>query len=384
MKKKIIIFGAGRTGRGFVAHLAHRAGFAIVLVDKDCELVGSLARTGCYRIHVLADNFPGITISPEAVYHVDDTRWHEEMPSASLLACSVFGNHLAELAVALAGGLAYRYRTLPGIPLDLITCENYTGAAELLKNKIIEQFDDPARKWLHEMIGFSESMILSTCLSDEDSGDPLAIRAQDFFEWPCDAEGFKRKIPRIPGLKPLSQFSNQLRRKIYTYNCINAVITYLGAQKGYTLLHKSAGDPGINRIARKAATEASGALIAEFGFDRKEQDEWVEAAFAKFTDPRIPDPIERNGADPVRKLGREDRLTGPALLALRHRIRPDGIIRGIVAGFDFYDSSKKLSVGNLINSRGLEPVLEQVCGLHPEEELYDMVRTAYEKQKAGE
>ena len=82
----------------------------------------------------------------------------------------------------------------------------------------------------------------------------------------------------------------------------------MGAQKGYTQLYEGGTDPEIIAIARQAAIETSEAQIAEFGFDKKEQYGWVEAAFAKFADNSLPDPISRNGADPARKLSRNDRL----------------------------------------------------------------------------
>jgi mannitol-1-phosphate 5-dehydrogenase len=380
VKKTIIIFGAGKTGRGFIAHLAYLGVYDIVLVDKNHQLVESLSETGHYHIHVIGDAVPGSTIYPRAVYHIDDSRWYTEMLSADLLACSVFGNNLADLAKSMAGGLKHRRSALPGKEINLITCENYADAASFLKKKVSEQLKGACRKWLDEKVGFCESMILSTCLNEENGGDPLAISAQNFFEWPCDGEAFKGVIPHIYGLKPLTNFRNQVRRKIFTYNCINAVIAYMGAQKGYMQLHESANDQGILQTARKAAAESSEAQIAEYGFDRNEQYEWVETAFKKFADKNIPDPIARNGADPLRKLARNDRLTGPALLAVRHKIRPEGIIKGILAGFDFYDEYRKMRISDIVSSKGIDAVLNVICGLRPDEELYGLIKSAFINQ----
>ena len=176
------------------------------------------------------------------------------------------------------------------------------------------------------------------------------------------------------GLKPLKNFSNQLRRKIYTYNCINAVITYLGAKKGYVQLYDAGNDEEILQTARKAASETSRALVAEFRFDPAEQEEWTNAAFAKFRDRNIPDHVERNGADPVRKLSREDRLIGPALLALKHRIYPEGLLKGIMACIEYTDPAKNFKVAHLIKEKGLRFVLKEICGLSEDEELFMLVK----------
>lgn len=176
------------------------------------------------------------------------------------------------------------------------------------------------------------------------------------------------------GLKPLNNFSNQLRRKIYTYNCINAVITYLGARKGYTQLYEAGNDQEILVTARKAANETCQAQVAEFGFDSKEQEEWMNAALAKFADKNVPDPIERNGADPERKLGRDDRLIGPALLALKHRIYPEGLLAGIMACFDYRDTNKDSTIADMIREKGADFVLKEICGLSPNEELFMLIK----------
>ena len=384
MKKTAIIFGAGKTGRGFAAHLAHLGGYKVVLIDKDQQLITALINAGRFDIQVLGNEGQNCTISPKAVYHITDTGWYKEMLSADLLFCSVFGNNLEELAKDLAEGFKARYTSNPDQRINLITCENFTNAASFLKENISQNLDDTIIKWLNENVGFSESMVLRTCIGASENQDPLTIMAQNFFELPCDGEAFKGEIPDVYGLKPHTNFSKQLRRKIFTYNCINAVITYLGAQKGYTQLYEGGTDPEIIAIARQAAIETSEAQIAEFGFDKKEQYGWVEAAFAKFADTSLPDPISRNGADPARKLSRNDRLIGPSMLAIKHNIQPKGLLRGILAGFDFYDEKRKIKFTDQISEKGLDHVLTEICGLAPSDGLFDLLKKEFENKEDSE
>ncbi|MEJ7679090.1 MAG: hypothetical protein WKG06_14790 [Segetibacter sp.] len=268
--------------------------------------------------------------------------WQEGFVSTSLVFTSVFGNNLETLAKDLAIALQKRYTENPKQVLTIITCENLTNAAGFLKKMVIKNLGEEKEKWLSENVGFSEAIIFKTCLEAGANQSPLTVRAQNFFELPCDADAIKEEL-HVYGLKPLKNFKDQLRRKIYTYNCINAVITYLGAIKGYTQLYEAGNDAEILATVRKAANETCHAQVAEFGFDRKEQEEWMNAAFAKFADKNIPDPIERNGADPERKLGRDDRLIGPALLALKHDIYPEGLVAGIMACFDYSDPNKNFT-----------------------------------------
>jgi mannitol-1-phosphate 5-dehydrogenase len=373
MNKTALIFGAGKTGRGFAAHLAFLGGYDIVLIDKNRQLVNDLNKSGHYEIQILGNEKLSSTIKTSGVYQVDDVSWHNKFITTVLVFTSVFGNKLEELAKSIALALKKRFEENPEQILNIITCENLTDSADILKKAVLKNIGEEKGKWLSEYVGFSESMILRTCLEAGPDQSPLTIRAQNFFELPCDGETLK-EVPDVYGLKPLKNFGNQLRRKIYTYNCINAVITYLGAKKGFTQLHEAGNDEEILKIAGKASKETSLAQISEFGFDNKEQEEWVDAALRKFADKSIPDPIERNGADPSRKLGRDDRLIGPALLALKHGIYPEGLLEGIIACFEYRDKSKNIRISDIIIEKGADFVLKSICELSEEEELYKIIK----------
>ncbi|HVG16291.1 MAG TPA: NAD-binding protein [Chitinophagaceae bacterium] len=374
MDNTAVIFGAGKTGRGFAAHLAVLGGYDIVLIDKNKKLVNDLASAGKYYIEVLGDAQKIETLKVSSAYHIDDSGWYDRLVTAPVAFTAVFGNNLGQLSRDLAPALKKRYLENPGAPLTIITCENLANAAHFFKGEVLKHMSSKEREWLSEGVGFSESIIFKTCLDAAPGQSPLTIRAQNFFELPCDGDAIKAPL-HVFGLKPLSNFGNQLKRKIYTYNCINAVITYHGAQKGYEQLYDAGNDPEILRIAQKAAAETSGALIAEYHFDEKEQEDWVNAAFKKFSDRNIPDPIERNGADPARKLSRDDRLIGPALLALKHGIYPGGLLEGIVAAFHYLEKEKE--VDGTIEAEGIDVLLQKVCGLSEEEELFTLIKEKY-------
>lgn len=379
MSETAFIFGAGKTGRGFAAHIASLGGYNIVLVDKNKELIENLKRQGQYDIQVLGCEEKSTTIKFLNAYQIDDSSWQEEFADAKLAFTAVFGNQLQSLSTNLAVALQKRMKRNPQAALTIITCENLTSAAHFLKDSVVKQLNAEEEAWLLEHVGFSESIIFKTCLDAAADQSPLTIRAQNFFDLPCDGDAIKEPL-HVYGLKPLSNFQNQLKRKIYTYNCINAVITYLGAQKGYKQLYDAGNDEAILGVAKKAANETSAALVAEYGFNSKEQEEWVRGAFQKFSDRNIPDPIERNGADPIRKLGREDRLIGPALLALKHGVHPEGLLEGINACFAYTDPSTKSSVADLIKKKGLDLVLKEVCGLSQHEPLFSLIKETYRNQ----
>ena len=373
MNKTALIFGAGKTGRGFAAQLAFLGGYEIILVDKNKELVADLKTAGHYDVQILGHPTKSSTIIVSGVYHTDDISWHHHLVHTGLMFTAVFGNNLEAVARDLAPALTRRYCENKDSLLTIITCENLTNAAALLRAKVIENLGEEMEGWLSRRVGFSESIVFRTCLEPGKEQSPLTVLAQNFFELPCDGDALQEK-PDVFGLKPLKNFQHQLRRKIYTYNCINAVISYLGAKKGYSQLAAAANDPAILSTAQKAARETCVAQVAEFNFDNKEQEEWLNAAFVKFQDNEVPDPINRNTADPERKLGREDRLIGPALLALKHNIYPEGLVAGIMACIEYKDPDKGRRISDLVFEKGPDYVLNAICGLSTGEELFSILK----------
>jgi mannitol-1-phosphate 5-dehydrogenase len=371
IKKTALIFGAGKTGRGFIGHLCSKSKREIVFVDNDKALITRLKHQRIYRINILKEQKETIEIEPKDYFDIEDLSWLNEFVSAEVCFTAVFGNNLGKLAVFLAKGIEYRAEKGIKAEMNIITCENLSDAALILKNHVINNIlHAGAKEYLDTKVGFVEGIVLKTCLSDPEC--PLDILVQNLYDLPCDQDNFKGSIPDIYGLKPLTNFQNQLIRKIYTYNCINAVMTYLGAEKGCKYLYEATRYPRINKIAEQAGEEASKALIAEFGFEIEEQKTWVQNALNKFADPGIPDPITRNGADPVRKLGREDRLIGPANLALKHNIVPTAILQGILSALKYED--KDNSMPSEISSHGIDWVLQNYCGLNPPDQLFQLIK----------
>ncbi len=377
-----LIFGAGKTGRGLAARICTASNRGFILVDRDAALVAELSAAGGYPLTVLGQN-PGLhsdagtqTLRPLAVHAIAGDAWVPAFAAADLCFTAVFGNNLSALGVRLAAALRGRQR-----PLNIITCENLAHAAKVLRDAVAAELartDSPAEcARVLGLVGFVEAMVLTTCLGPAESpaegGHRLQVRTQDLLRLPCDGDAFIGAPPALRGLEPLPRFAHQLVRKIYTYNCINAVVTYLGAARGYEQLAEAANDPAIGSVAVQAGIEASRALVATYGFDEKEQRTWADDAMAKFRDRDIPDPISRNGADPARKLAQDDRLIGPALMALGHGVEPTAIITGILAAADFSDEGKP----SLREKHGsLAAVLVAVCRLPADAPLHRLVVAA--------
>ena len=336
-----VIFGAGKVGRGFLAQLLTRAGWKIHFVDSNKDLIDALA-VGSYQLCNLAtgevEAISGFTAS------CDDWR----LEQADLVLTSLGGNGLEDWAASIAGF---------DREIDIILAENHPAPAALVRQHIDS-----------ENVGISQAQVLRSCIEPtaEQVAElgPLTVQIQDHWTLPLDADALRRPelLQSVTGFTPKTAFATELTRKLYTYNCVNAMVCYLGHLAGHQWLADAANDSVISALALAAGRESSAALVAAFDFDADEQQEWCERALAKYQDTTIRDPLERNARDPLRKLGRHERLLGPIHLCLQHDLPYDNLMLGLAAALRYREVSDEAAerLEKLVSAHGEVGALTQM------------------------
>ena len=344
-----LIFGAGKVGRGFLADLLYNSGWSVRFVDSDESVVAELNRMGHHVVHRLNEYASeqrirncGATLTGSK----DMMKWIDE---ADLLLTSIGAGNLESWCEQVRSSLQAR---LNKGPLDIILAENHHSPARLVSKALAIN---------NSGLGVIQSQILRSCIEPteelREQHGALVLRIQDHQELPMDGDASKRPelLALVEGFSLRSNFELELTRKVYTYNSINAVISYLGHLKGYELLADAANDTAILSLAEQAGLEASEGLIAEHGFDRLEQEQWVSRALTKYRNHDIVDPIERQCRDPMRKLAANDRLLGPIMLCLKHELPCKALATGLLAAIrydpDAEASARDPSIGELRKKR---------------------------------
>ena len=375
--RNAVIFGAGRIGRGFLGQLLHRGGYAVRFVDGAAALVAALAESGRYRIDIAGRPDLTETIPVTGTCLLGDAaRLRELVQGADLLACAVGAGNLAALAAAVGPALAGRER-----PVDWLICENAEGPAATLRAGLLDA--GVAADFVARHLGLVETQVLRSGMDAEPAilaVDPLAVRMQDWWTLPCDAEAFRNGVPPIPGLEPRAPFAHELQRKVYTFNGLNGPIAYLGARAGHRLLHESAHDPRLQALFAQVKAEANHGLIGEFHVDSIEQARFQELAWSKYRDPALADPIARHARDSARKLGPAERLIGPAALCLKHGREPVAYAAAIAAAIAYAgapDDAGSARVQASLSGGGIDAVLREHCCVDPLTRLGLLIQRAW-------
>lgn len=385
MKRSIVIWGAGKIGRGFLAEAFHAGGYEVILVDADEKLVSALNESGRYSlVKANTGREPEIVEIDRytALLASDTDRILTEVGEAPFVGVAVFPAVFDALADSLAEGISTR---LDGDePLDVIVCANARGAAADLRARIESRLDDRGREWLATHVGFVETVIMRIGVPTPERfaryGE-LTVTTNGFPYMPVHASAFRNAIPDVPILKPIEDIHAEEERKFFTYNMAHAVYAYAGQMRGHATILEAAADPVVAAEVAAALEEASRALIRAYGFDEAEMRAWNETVVANLTNPLLEDTLERLGKDPIRKLGREDRLVGPARLCKLHGVLPWYTTRAIARAFFFAaegdEAAKRLQA--MLRADGIAAAIRDVGGLGKDPEIVALVRGHFDR-----
>ncbi len=389
MTRSAVQFGAGNIGRGFMAQLFREAGYRIVFVDANQQLVNLLNERKSYTLRLLdayRRQASDLTIDGFESLHVADTGKITKAISEAGIVCTAVGvKSLPVVAPFVAEGLERRRRG-HGRALDVWLCENMIGAAAILQQSVAKFIESISRDWFEKAVGFVGTAVARMVPAPrtwDDIDDPLLVVSDAHHELPYDALAARAEIPQLEGLKPRANFRAEMERKLFTYNLGHAALGYLGWLRGFTYVHEGLADPGLRAIFESALDETSLALTRKYPEDISVEDQAAvrQDARVRLGNPMILDTIRRVANDPVRKLGLEERLVGSAMLCLREGISPTQIAHVCAAAYcyDEPEDSEAARLQKLIRECGIAEAVREVSGLGPQETLSRMILERYEE-----
>lgn len=378
--RTLVVWGAGRIGRGFVAGLFHEPGWRIVFVDIDRALVDALNSQKAYTVFKARKE--GIERTRVeggfSALHTDQTEalaalFREE---GLMLDIAVHEPKLGEVADMVAPLIAARAAAGAGAMDVMMNVNMLTPDAAFIR--LMEQrLTGDALAYFRRSVGVTG--IAAMCISPLATEamlaeDPLALLNNAWPEQAIGAAQLRGEPPRLPHVRLSADVHAEETRKLYTLNMAHALCCYVGVKRGFATVIEAMSDASMRACVRQALEEASLGLSRAFGFSAEDMADWREAIVELLDNPTIDDNLPRLGADTRRKLSPADRLCGPARLCIEAGGRPAAIAAAIRAGFDFrHDDPGTAFVRALVEEKGLPAAVCEVCGLQPSDALCRMI-----------
>lgn len=284
----IVIIGAGQSGRGFIPQFLSEYD-TIHFIDKDESIINDLNRVKKYRINYY-DSDKSINVTNYLAYTWETVNRHV-FDECRFIGVSIGEQNFADVAEELA---------------------KFTDS---LKDKVFVLFENgtnPAQKFeeiLHSQ-GITQFIVTQCAIFTTTNKDGIDIVSEDYLSLSYDFDRYSGEFPFNYAV-PTKNFELLLKRKIYTYNCLSAVISYPGYFYGFKFLSEAANDQRIRKLVDDVVSVLNKALAIEFQISLQEQIEFSQRALKKFSSTYIKDDISRNVRDVKRKLGMKERLFGP-------------------------------------------------------------------------
>lgn len=359
MKHVFVGFGFGPIQSGLFAKEAAESGrFSEIAVSEiDPSLVAAVRGNGDrYALNVAwADRVEAVTVEGVKLFNPNDSadllKLRDILGRATEMVTSLpsvaFYSRGGEAAVSrlIAGGLreSGAERTI------IYTAENNNHAAELLEAEVSEigAIGKPLRpaQMLNTVIGKMSQVITDP---DEIARRGLAPIAPGYPR-AFLVESFNRILVsrvELPGFAPgIAAFEEKAallpfeEAKLYGHNAAHTMLGFLAALGGAELLSEMRERPDRMALVRKAFLEEAGAALIDcYGglgdplFTPEGFRFYVDDLLERMTNPHLADTVARAIRDPLRKLGRTDRLFGAMRLCLAHGVEPACLAAGALAG----------------------------------------------------
>lgn len=396
MTKTALHFGAGNIGRGFIGALESEAGYHVVFADVVEKLITALNDCGEYTITILdvAPDEPTKKITNvSGVLSNKPDELLAAIKTASLITTAVGPNVLKIIARSLAAGVSARRAAADGAAddsskyLNVIACENMTGASSHLRDEIrkhLTSAEDLA--FLDTYVGFPNCAVdrIVPPFTPGPEGNVLSVGVEAFYEWIVEEPAFKGTRPTIAGMKLTDNLVAYVQRKLFTLNCGHATTAYLGYLKGYKTVDEALKDSAIEETVHGAMVESGAALCRKHGFDPAEHAKYIERIMNRFRNPYIKDDVARVGREPLRKLSPADRLVGPARMADEFGLPKANLLKAIAACLLYNNPADPQSVSLQADlaSKGAAAVVADVLGYPQDSPESVQVLAAYEALRA--
>lgn len=382
---KAVMYGGGNIGRGFIGMLFSQSGYEVTFVDVVPAVVEHLNKEHCYPVRIISDegHEDHMITNVDAVGGNDPEAVAAAIADADIMATAVGAKILKFIAPNIALGIKKRFAN-GGRPLDIIVCENLMNADKVLEGLIKEHLNEEEQHVMDEKVGLAEASIgrMVPVQTDEmKDGNPMRVCVEGYRFLPVDKAAFKGGIPDIKGLTPFSPFDYFIKRKLYLHNRGHAVCAYLGGYKGLEYIYEAIDDPEILAITQNAMLESAMGLSKKYDVPLNDIVLHMQDLLCRFTNAALKDTCKRVGGDPLRKLQRDDRLIGSALVVLEQGTCPSYIPVGIAgAMYRYFNEDEKY----VQSEESAMSFLKDACGLDADGELARYTISMYRRFLDGE
>ncbi len=372
---KAVHFGAGKIGRGFIGDLLFDSGYETVFVDVNEGLNRELNEYHNYFLYIIENGYERKEI--KRVSALSPVSQEEEVikaiVEADLVTTAVLADNFPKIAKILALGMKARSESKKP-KINLIPCENAPMCGDMLKKEILhtgliseEELADAAAVTNTAV----DRMVFGT---DRDQRDGIEVGKDH--ELVIESDKLKDSSET-----PIHNLQKYLERKLYIINGGHAWSGFMAHIMGYKTIQEYFAVPENVEMSRKVMLETGALLECKYDFQHEQMVDYINFALNRFLTPSVVDYVSRISRAPIRKLGANDRLVGPAMQCSEKGLPNELLLKGIAAAFLFDEKEDEQSVElqAYTKEHGIRQAVTKYTGIQNGATEFDKIISFYEE-----
>jgi mannitol-1-phosphate 5-dehydrogenase len=362
-----LIVGGGNVGIGVMMRSLRNAGYDIAVVTHHRKQARWLRQRGP-QLQLTGDRHDRLRLAPCLAVAASEPRCVTELVrTASLVVVTVAPQQLSETASLLAPGLARRRR-----PVNVLVCDNRLQAGSRFARDVALVAGDAVAA-RHGFVGLLLDQVASSGVGEGGSFVHVEANGRMFL----DATGLRAEPPVLPGALLVEDHRAYVLRKLYLFSAGHAAGAFLGRLRGHTLMSDALADPVVTHLVRRSLGEARAGLEHRYGARFVGGDAAVHSCLSRYADPDLGDSVTRVARNPDRKLRAEDRICGPAQLALAAGVDTPALALVAAAGLCAHERLQPGFGHRDVDASAGAVLMSGVSGLASEEPFVGAAGAAY-------
>ena len=381
--KKVMHFGAGNIGRGFFGQLYHESGYHIIFVDIVKQVIDTINQQRQYPIWLVGEDVKKLVVTNISGIPLNDEQSIiEASKHVNLISVSVGANNIKNLMPLLAKIIEKKFVADPSDFLNIIIGENMKNASGIVKQWILEQLSNEAKDFFNRNVGLVETVLsrmVPVVPEELKKQYPLIVLVEPYKTMPVAKNMFKGHIPEIKNFLFVEDIEPYEAMKLYIHNFTHASFACAGHLKHYQFIWESVSDLKIKQAVDRAYLEIQQAINKKYGVSIEELDNYYRDLIERFLNKSLGDTISRVAREPLRKLGPHDRFIGAAKMCVEQNVIPEYVcfFTACCLYYDQPSDKESQQLQNLLNTKGIDYVLQEVSGLSCSDSIFNMIKDRY-------
>lgn len=377
--KKVLIVGAGRLGKGFIAETFDNDGWDIVFLDKDPRVKKALDENGEFYVKVhRVDCVQNRVIKNYKTFLCDEEySCMEEFLKTDLIILPIYPEDFEEAGRYLAPCFEKMAIAYPMRKMTLICITNKNHLIPEITQYFMKDLSVEGKRWFEKNVVIRDSIIrrstdaVSNFATEIDTVAVNSLLIQGPVNSHFENVEWMEVTDNIEMLKDI---------KVTAVNGPHATLAFAGYLKGLKTIPEAEADEEIAALEKKVTDEITEGIMKEYPITEEELHNLVYFAPAKGV---MPDSISRVAYDPIRKLSRGDRLVGAAEVNLKHGVSFEGIATAIAAGFGYADpaDANAMILQEDIRTMGIEAAVSKYTGFSKNHIIVKKILEKYDEWK---